>query len=100
MEIILCFGFGLFIGGVFGVFAWLRYEGVKGALIGIAVALITAIVFGGGIYLDSMERDSKWNGGYCPNCEVHWTPFGVSDTDFGTKSKYYYCPECFKEIQL
>ena len=100
MEIILCAGFGLFIGGVFGVFAWLRYEGIKGALIGLVITLIIGFLCGGGMYLDETARTDKWNGGYCSNCEVHWIPFGASDTDFGTKSKYYYCPECFKEIQL
>ena len=96
----ICFVFGLILGGVIGTFVWLGMEGKKGALVGTVVAILFAFVFAGGMTLDSMERDSKWNGGYCPNCEVHWTPFGVSDTDFGTKSKYYYCPECFKEIQL
>lgn len=96
----ICLVFGLIIGGVFGVFAWIRVEGVKGALIGLVIALVFAFLFSGGMYLDETSRIDKWNGGYCPNCEVHWTPFGVADTDFGSKSKYYYCTECFKEIQL
>lgn len=100
MEIILCAVFGLFIGGVFGVFAWLRVEGVKGALIGLAVTLVIGFLCGGGMYLDETIRADKWNGGYCPECEIHWTPFGVSDTDFGSSSKYYYCEECYREINL
>lgn len=100
MEIGLCVIFGLFIGGVFGVFAWLRVEGVKGALIGLAVTLITAFLFGGGMYLDTTMRADKWNGGYCPECEIHWTPFGVTDTDMGSSSKYYYCENCYAEINL
>ena len=96
----ICFAFGLILGGVIGTLVWGGMGGKKGAVSGIITAVLFAFVFAGGMTLDSMERDSKWNGGYCPNCEVHWIPFGASDTDFGTKSKYYYCPECFKEIQL
>ena len=96
----ICFVFGLILGGVIGTFVWLGVEGKKGVVSGIITAVLFAFVFAGGMTLDTMERDSKWNGGYCPNCEVHWIPFGASDTYFGTKSKYYYCPECFKEIQL
>lgn len=96
----ICFAFGLVLGGVIGAIVWLGVEGKEGVVAGIITAVLFAFVFAGGMTLDSMERDSKWNGGYCPNCEVHWIPFGASDTDFGSKSKYYYCPECFKEIQL
>ena len=100
MGIILCVIFGLVIGGFFGVFTWLRIEGVKGALIGLAVTLVFTFLFGGGMYLDTAMREDKWNGGYCPECEVHWTPFGVSDTDMGSGSKYYYCEECYREIEI
>jgi hypothetical protein len=100
MEIILCAGFGLFIGGVIGGFVWLGMEGVKGALTGIAVALAIALLCGGGMYLDTATRADKWNDGYCPECEIHWTPFGVSDTDIGSRTKYYYCEECYREIEL
>ena len=100
MEVILCVVFGLFIGGIFGVFAWLRVEGVKGALIGLVVTLVFTFLFGGGMYLDTMERADKWNGGYCPECEIHWTPYGVTDTDMGSSSKYYYCENCYREINL
>ncbi len=96
----LCLIFGLMLGSVIGVLVWGAIEGKKGVLAGIIVAILFDLVFTGGMMLDTMERDNKWNGGYCPQCEVHWTPFGVSDTDFGSKSKYYYCTECFKEIQL
>ena len=100
MEIILCIIFGLFIGGIFGAFAWLRVEGVKGALIGLVVTLIFAFLFGGGMYLDEAIRTEKWNGGYCPECEIHWTPFGASDTNIGSQSKYYYCEKCYREIEI
>ena len=95
----ICFAIGLTLGGVIGIIAWARVEGVKGVFVGIAVTILFALVFAGGITLDEKGRDSKWNGGYCPNCEVHWIPYGVSDTDLGSRTKYYYCPECFKEIQ-
>lgn len=100
MEFWFCIVFGLFIGGFFGAFAWLRVEGVKGALIGLVVALVCTVLFGGGMYLDTTMRADKWNGGYCPECEVHWIPFGVSDTDLGSSSKYYYCEECYREIEM
>ena len=96
----ICFAFGLILGGVIGTLVWGGVGGKKGVVAGIITTVLFAFVFAGGMTLDSMERDNKWNGGYCPNCEVHWIPFGASDTDFGTKSKYYYCPECLKEIQL
>ena len=91
---------GLILGGVIGTLVGGAVDGKKGVVVGVITTVLFAFVFAGGMTLDSMERDSKWNGGYCPNCEVHWIPFGASDTDFGTGSKYYYCPECFKEIQL
>ena len=96
----ICLVSSLIVGAVLGTFVWFGMESKKGVLAGVIVTIVFAFVFAGGMTLDSMERDSKWNGGYCPNCEVHWTPFGASDTDFGSKSKYYYCPECFKEIEL
>ena len=95
----ICFAVGLALGGVIGVIAWARVEGVKGVFVGLAVTILFALVFAGGITLDEKGRESKWNGGYCPNCGVHWIPCGVSDTDLGSRTKYYYCPECFKEIQ-
>ena len=100
MEIILCVILGLFIGGIVGGFICSLVEGVKGALIGFAVTLVITLLCGGGMYLDTVIRDNTWNGGYCPDCEVHWTPFGVSDTDMGSGSKYYYCEECYREIEL
>ena len=96
----ICFAIGLILGSVIGMLMWARIEGKKGVLLGIATAIIFAFVFADGMILDTMEKDSKWNGGYCPNCGVHWIPYGASDTDLGSRTKYYYCPECFKEIQL
>lgn len=98
--VVITFIVSFIISAVIGVMVGLGYEGKKGAIVGTIVTLVFTLIIGGGLTLDTMERDSKWNGGYCPNCEVHWIPFGASDTDFGAKSKYYYCPECFKEIQL
>lgn len=96
----LCFGFGIFIGLLFGAIAYCNIEGVKGAIVGIIVVLLSGFIFGGGFYLDAEMRADKWNGGYCPDCEVHWIPFGASDRTMGSKHKYYYCEECYREIEL
>lgn len=96
----ICFVIGLILGGLFGTIAYYNIEGVKGVIVGIIVTLIFGLIFGGGIYLDEASRAEKWNGGYCPDCEVHWTPYGASDRAMGSKHKYYYCEECHKEIEL
>lgn len=96
----ICFAIGLILGSSFGVVAYANIEGVKGVIVGIIVTLGFGLLFGGGFYLDSEMRADKWNGGYCPECNVHWTPFGASDTDLGSTHKYYYCEECYKEIEL
>ena len=96
----VCLIFGLILGSFFGVVAYCNIEGVKGVIVGIIVMLIFGLIFGGGFYLDGKMRADKWNGGYCPECNVHWTPFGASDTDLGSTHKYYYCKECYTEIEL
>ncbi len=96
----VCLIFGLILGSFFGVVAYCNIEGVKGVIVGIIVMLGFGLLFGGGFYLDGKMRADKWNGGYCPECNVHWTPFGASDTDLGSTHKYYYCEECYKEIEL
>ena len=96
----VCFVIGLVLGSFFGVIAYFNIEGVKGIIAGIIVMLIFGLIFGGGFYLDSTMRADKWNGGYCPECNVHWTPFGASDRTMGSKHKYYYCEECYTEIEL
>ena len=96
----ICFVFGLVLGSLFGITAYFHIKGVKGVIAGIVVTLVFALIFGGGFYLDAKKSADKWNGGYCPDCNVHWTPYGASDRDLGSKHKYYYCEECYKEIEL
>lgn len=96
----ICLIFGLILGSFFGVVAYCNIEGVKGVIVGIIVMLVFGLIFGGGCYLDDEMRADKWNGGYCPDCNVHWTPYGASDSDLGSKHKYYYCEECYREIEL
>lgn len=96
----VCLIFGLLIGGLFGGVAYCNIEGVKGVIVGIIITLGFGLLFGGGIYLDAKMKDDKWNDGYCPECNVHWIPYGASDRSMGSKHKYYYCEECYKEIEL
>lgn len=96
----ICFMIGLVFSSIFGVVACANIKGAKGVIVGIIVTLGFSLLFGGGLYLDSKMRADKWNGGYCPDCNIHWTPYGVSDTDLGSEHKYYYCEKCHKEIKL
>ena len=96
----VCFIIGVVLGSFCGVVAYCNIEGVKGVIVGIIVTLGFGLIFGGGCYLDSSLRAEKWNNGYCPDCEVHWTPYGASDRTMGSKHKYYYCEECYREIEL
>lgn len=96
----ICFVIGLIIGGVFGIVAYLNIEGIKGVITGIIITFILGLLFGGGVYLEEKIKADNWNGGYCPNCNIHWTPYGASDKTLGGKHKYYYCEECYKEIEL
>ena len=96
----ICLIVGLIFGGFLGVVFYCNIEGVKGIIVGIIVTLIFGLLVGGGFYLDGEMRADKWNDGYCPDCNIHWTPYGVSDSDIGNRHKYYYCEECYKEIEL
>lgn len=96
----ICFIIGVVLGSFFGIVAYCNIEGVKGVIVGIIVMLGFGLLFGGGCYLDGEMRADKWNGGYCPDCNVHWTPYGASDSIMGSKHKYYYCEECYREIEL
>ena len=56
-------------------------------------------VFAGGIYFQEAGNAERWNDGYC-ECGQHWELKGVSKTRNGSETKYYSCPECFKEIEI
>lgn len=96
----ICFAIGLLFGGFLGSIFYCNIGKAKGVMVGIIVTLGIGLLFGGGFYLDVKMKDDKWNDGYCPECNVHWVPFGASDRSMGSKHKYYYCEECYREIEL
>ena len=91
---------GLVLGSFLGIVAYCNIKGVQGVIVGIIATLAFALLFGGGLSHEVKTRADKWNNGYCPNCNVHWTPYGASDKTLGSKHKYYYCEECYTEIEL
>lgn len=96
----ICFIIGLILGGLFGIVVCYNIKGIKGIIVGVIITLFFGLLFGGGSYLDNAIRVDKWNDGYCPNCNVHWTPYGASESNFVIGRKYYYCEKCHKEIEL
>lgn len=94
------FAVGLVIGSILGVAAYLNIGGIKGIITGIIITFAFGLLFGGGTYLEEKTKADNWNGGYCPDCNIHWIPCGASDKTLGGKHKYYYCENCYKEIEL
>ena len=92
--------FTIVMGCFFGLMVFFRVEGVKGALLGLLVSILLGAAMSGLITLDGYLKSEKWNNGNCPNCNIHWTPYGASERNLGVKHKYYYCEECYKEIMI
>ncbi len=72
---------------------------VKTKIFGSLVVLAFLVVFSGGLYFQEQDNNEKWNNGFC-ECGQHWELNAVSKTRNGTETKYYTCPNCYKEIQI
>ena len=68
---------------------------IGGSLFALAFWFLTATA----LFYQEKGNEERWNGGYCP-CGTHWELEAVSETKNGTKTKYYSCPDCYKEIQI
>lgn len=53
-----------------------------------------------GLWATAEGNKTAWNNGLCPECEQHWELVAVTKTRNGSTTKYYTCPECYKEIQI
>lgn len=72
-------------------------ETAKGKIIGSIVVLLSTFLIVASAILCATERKKVWNDGYC-ECGGRWKLVAVSDTDHSSRTKYYVCDECYKEI--
>jgi hypothetical protein len=72
-------------------------ETTKGKVIGSAVVILFTIFIFVNATLCAIENKRVWNDGYC-ECGGRWKLTAVSDTDHSSRTKYYVCDECYKEI--
>lgn len=73
-------------------------EGVKHKITGSLVCIVVWLLCAFGIWGSAMLDADTWNDGYC-ECGERWQPYGVSESMHGTTTKYYYCPNCYTEIE-
>jgi hypothetical protein len=73
---------------------------LKHKLGGALVCLGFWAIMGLGIGVTAEGNKTAWNDGFCPDCEQHWELVAVTKTRRGSTTKYYTCPECYKEIQI
>ena len=72
-------------------------ETTKEIVIGSIIVILVAILITASAILCANENKKVWNNGYC-ECGGKWKLVAVSDTDRGSRTKYYVCDECYKEI--
>lgn len=72
---------------------------VKGKIKIAIICLVFWVFISGAIWAQSVSETEKWNDGFC-ECGAHWELKGVTKTKMGSKTKYYSCPECYKEIEI
>lgn len=70
---------------------------IKGKIIGSISVILATIFLVGCATLCAIENKRVWNDGYC-ECGGRWKLVAVSDTDHSSRTKYYVCDECYKEI--
>ena len=69
----------------------------KGKIVGSIIVLLATLLIVGCSALCAIENQKVWNDGYC-ECGGKWKLVAVSDTDHSSRTKYYICDECYKEI--
>lgn len=52
-----------------------------------------------GLWGQEMGNQERWNDGYCV-CGQHWELKGVDKNRHGSETKYYSCPDCYREIEI
>lgn len=92
--------------GVIGLFAlplafMFAYCGVdtKTKVFGSLFVIAFWVLFSGALYFQEQGNQERWNNGFC-ECGQHWELSAVNKTRNGTETKYYTCPDCYKEIQI
>lgn len=66
---------------------------------GSLVVIAFWVIISGAMYCQEQGNQERWNDGFC-DCGQHWVLSGVSRTRAGTETKYYSCPNCYKEIKI
>lgn len=66
---------------------------------GAIVCVVFWFLVSGGLYFQEVGNAERWNDGFC-ECGTHWELKGVTKTKMGSETKYYSCPECYKEIEI
>lgn len=72
-------------------------ETIKGKIISSIVVILAAILITVVVILGANESNKIWNNGYC-ECGGKWKLVAVCDSDHSSRTKYYICDECYKEI--
>lgn len=90
--------FSLMFGSIALMFIFLGAD-LKHKVWGAIISLLLGALFFCGIYFDGMHARDLWNEGYC-ECGAHWVLGGAERTKSGQTIKYYYCPECYAEIEI
>ena len=82
-----------------GIMFFMGAETTQGKIGVVVFFVILWLICAFGVWGTAMYNADQWNGGYC-ECGGQWQPFGVSESRYGTTTKYYYCPNCRTEIEL
>jgi hypothetical protein len=64
---------------------------------GVVVCLLLWALLSGACIGQTSIDDASWNDGHC-DCGGKWELRAVSESRMGTKTKYYACENCGKEI--
>ena len=70
----------------------------KHKIIGALACVVLWLICAFGVWGSTMLNADTWNNGYC-ECGERWQPYGASENGCGTTTKYYYCPNCYTEIE-
>lgn len=66
------------------------------------ILIATVAIVGLAIGLSVIQANTNqklWNDGCC-ECGTHWELKGVDKARNGSTTKYYACPNCYKEIEI
>lgn len=90
---------------LFGVFAFLigmmffiGADTKKGKMLVVIVCIVVWLLSAFSVWGSAMLDADEWNNGYC-ECGEQWQPYGVTKSRHGITTKYYYCPNCYTEIE-